>query len=56
LDDPVAASPWKSARPSELVPVFLILDDSLVEKTGKQMATVDYHYSHSAGRTVLGHV
>lgn len=44
------------ARHSELVAVFLILDDSLVEKTGKQMAAVDYHYSHSAGRTVLGHV
>ena len=44
------------ARHGELVPVFLILDDSLVEKTGKQMAAVDYHYSHSAGRTVLGHV
>ena len=38
------------------VPVFLIINDSLVEKSGKQMEGVDYHYSHSAGQTVLGHV
>lgn len=43
-------------RRGKAVPVFLAIDDSLVEKSGQQMAGVDYHYSHSAGRTVLGHV
>lgn len=45
-----------AARHGKPVPAFLIIDDSLVEKTGKQMEAVDYHYSHSAGKTVLGHV
>lgn len=45
-----------AGRHNKPVPVFLAIDDSLVEKTGKQMEGVDYHYSHSAGRTVLGHV
>ena len=45
-----------AARHGKPVPVFLAIDDSLVEKTGKQMEAVDYHYSHSAGKTVLGHV
>ena len=44
-----------AARHGKLVPVFLIIDDSVVEKTGKKMAGVDYHYSHSDRRTVLGH-
>jgi SRSO17 transposase len=43
-------------RHSGLAPVFLIIDDSLVEKSGKKMEGVDYHYSHSSGTTVLGHV
>ncbi|MGH2544555.1 MAG: IS701 family transposase, partial [Ardenticatenaceae bacterium] len=38
------------------VPVFLAIDDSLVEKSGKCMEGADYHYSHSVGRTVWGHV
>jgi SRSO17 transposase len=45
-----------AARHGKPVPVFLAIDDSLVEKTGKQMEAVDYHYCHSAGKTVLGHV
>ena len=45
-----------AGRHGEPLPVFLAIDDSLVEKTGKQMEGVDYHYSHSAGHTVLGHV
>lgn len=45
-----------AARHGRPVPVFLAIDDSLVEKTGKQMEAADYHYSHSAGKTVLGHV
>lgn len=45
-----------AGRHNKAVPVFLAIDDSLVEKTGKQMEGVDYHYSHSAGHTVLGHV
>jgi SRSO17 transposase len=45
-----------AARQGKPVPVFLIIDDSVVEKTGKKMEGVAYHYSHSAGGTVLGHV
>jgi hypothetical protein len=45
-----------AARHGQPVPVFLAIDDSLVEKSGQQMEAVDYHYSHSAGTTVLGHV
>jgi len=44
-----------AGRHGKPVPVFLALDDSVVEKTGKNMEGVDYHYSHSVGRTVLGH-
>lgn len=43
-------------RRGKPIPVFLIIDDTLVEKSGKQMEGVDYHYSHSSGRTILGHV
>jgi SRSO17 transposase len=43
-------------RRSRPVPVFLIIDDSLVKKSGKCIENVDYHYSHSSGRTELGHV
>ena len=45
-----------AGRHGKPVPVFLIIDDSLVEKSGKQMEGVDYHYSHGVGGTVLGHV
>jgi SRSO17 transposase len=45
-----------AGRQGKPVPVFLAIDDSLVEKSGKQMEGVDYHYSHSAGQTVLAHV
>jgi SRSO17 transposase len=45
-----------AGRRGKPVPVFLIIDDSLVEKSGKQMEGVGYHYSHSTGRTTLGHV
>jgi hypothetical protein len=45
-----------AGRRGKTVPVFLIIDDSLVEKSGKQMEGVGYHYSHSTGRTALGHV
>ena len=45
-----------AGRHSEPVPVFLVIDDSLVEKSGKEIEGVDYHYSNSAGRTLLGHV
>jgi hypothetical protein len=37
------------------LPVFLAIDDSLVEKSGKCMEGAAYHYSHSAGRTLWGH-
>ncbi len=43
------------AQHDKPVPIFLCIDDSVVEKTGKKMEGVDYHYSHSAGGTVLGH-
>jgi SRSO17 transposase len=45
-----------AGRQGKPVPVFVALDDSLVEKSGKHMEGVDYHYSHSVGRTVMGHV
>jgi len=45
-----------AGRHGKPVPVFVAIDDSLVEKSGKQMDGVDYHYSHSAGQTVWGHV
>jgi YD repeat-containing protein len=45
-----------ACRRGKPVPVFLIIDDSLVEKSGRQMEGVEYHYSHSMGRTALGHV
>ena len=45
-----------AGRQGKMVPVFLAIDDSLVEKSGQHMAGVDYHYAHSKGRTVLGHV
>lgn len=45
-----------AGRRSQSVPVFLAIDDSLVEKSGKCMEGADYHYSHSAGRTLWGHV
>jgi SRSO17 transposase len=41
---------------SQPVPVYLIIDDSLGKKSAKCIEHVDYHYSHSAGRTELGHV
>ena len=44
-----------AGRRGQPVPVFLAIDDSLVEKSGKCMEGADYHYSHSAGRTVWGH-
>lgn len=44
-----------AGRGDNAVPVFLAIDDSLVEKSGKCMEGADYHYSHSAGRTVWGH-
>jgi SRSO17 transposase len=43
-------------RRRKAIPVFLAIDDSLVEKSGKQMEGVDYHYCHSTGQTVLSHV
>jgi SRSO17 transposase len=43
-------------RRGKTIPVFLIIDDTLVEKSGKRMEGVDYHYSHSTGRPILGHV
>jgi SRSO17 transposase len=45
-----------AGRRGQPVPVFLAIDDSLVEKSGKCMEGADYHYSHSAGRTLWGHV
>jgi SRSO17 transposase len=44
------------AKPGEPTPVFLIIDDSLVQKTGKKMEGVARHQSHISKRTELGHV
>lgn len=43
-------------RRGEAVPVFVIIDDSLVEKTGKTMEGVAKHYSHTDDQQVLSHV
>jgi SRSO17 transposase len=44
------------AKAGELTPVFLIIDDSLVQKTGKTMGGVAKHRSHISKRSELGHV
>lgn len=43
-------------RRGKTVPVFVILDDSLVQKTGKTMEGVAKHYSHTEDKQVLSHV
>lgn len=43
-------------KKGQQVPVFLIIDDSLVEKTGKKMEGVAKHYSHTEDKLMLGHV
>jgi SRSO17 transposase len=43
-------------RKGRQVAVFLIIDDSLVEKTGKKMEGVAKHYSHTEDKQVLAHV
>jgi SRSO17 transposase len=43
-------------RRGEKVPVFVIIDDSLVKKTGKTMEGVAQHYSHTEHKQVLSHV
>jgi SRSO17 transposase len=45
-----------AGRKDKVIPVFLAVDDTLVEKTGKKMEGVDYHRDHSTNRSVLGHV
>jgi len=40
----------------KVLPVFLCIDDSLVEKTSKHMEAVAKNYSHTEQRLVLGHV
>jgi SRSO17 transposase len=42
-------------RRGETVPVFVIVDGSLVEKTGKTMEGVAQHYSHTDDKQALGH-
>ena len=44
------------ARPDQLTPEFLIIDDSLVQKTGKKMEGVAKHKSHISKQSELGHV
>ena len=34
---------------------YLVIDDTMVEKTGKKMAGLGWHYSHTEGRTIWGH-
>lgn len=44
-------------KQGEVLPVYLIIDDSLVEKTGKKMEGVAKHRSHKhENKRVLGHV
>jgi SRSO17 transposase len=44
------------SKPGQPTPVFLIIDDSLVEKTGKKMEGVAKHQSHISKRSAWGHV
>lgn len=44
------------AKPGEATPVFLIIDDSLLEKTGKRMEGVGKHRSPIRKQAVWGHV
>jgi SRSO17 transposase len=45
------------SKPGQPAPVYVIIDDSLVEKTGKKMAGVAKHHSHKDhNQLVLGHV
>ena len=46
----------KEQRKGKKATVYLIIDDSLVEKSGKTMAGVAKHRSHKTNKLVLGHV
>lgn len=46
----------KQQRNGKKATVYLIIDDSLVEKSGKKMAGVAKHRSHKTNELVLGHV
>ena len=46
----------KQQRKGKQATVYLIIDDSLVEKSGKTMAGVAKHRSHKTHKLVLGHV
>jgi len=46
----------KQQRNGKKATVYLIIDDSLVEKSGKTMAGVAKHRSHKDKKLVLGHV
>jgi len=46
----------KQQRKGKKATVYLIIDDSLVEKSGKTMAGVAKHRSHKDNKLVLGHV
>lgn len=43
-------------RRGEKVPVFVVIDDTLVKKTGIKMEGVAKHYSHTEDKQVLSHV
>ena len=46
----------KQQRRGKKATVYLIIDDSLVEKSGKTMTGVAQHRSHKTNKLVLGHV
>jgi hypothetical protein len=37
------------------VPVFLIIDDTLVERNGDTVQEAQYHYDHNTGKQIKGH-
>ncbi|HSW36161.1 MAG TPA: transposase [Candidatus Limnocylindrales bacterium] len=43
------------AKPEAPVTGYLVIDDTVVKKTGKKMAGLGWHYCHSEGRKVWGH-
>lgn len=50
-----AVLPTSRALTRALVTGFLVIDDTIVEKTGKKMSGLSWHFSHTEGRAIWGH-
>lgn len=53
------ATLWQLILPQVVVcrkkNLYLVIDDAVTKKTGKKMAGLGWHYSHTEGRKVWGH-